>query len=156
MCVCVCVEEETRDVPETCAKHKVNEATANPAARAMPIDGGVCPDQGMNAPHMMNIRKKEAKHSATMARQKSSDRISACIGTRIIFGCCNRIVSKRSNKVCKRLSTLAVVKGADTLTVVIFSLSLYLSSPNYNQTIKLNKMQAAADVSNTQNLDSTE
>ena len=94
---------------------------ANPAARAMPMDGGVCPDHGMNAPQMMKTRKKVARHSATIERQKSSDRISACIGTRIAFGWSSRIVSKRSNNFFNRLSMLAVVSGTETLIVVIFS-----------------------------------
>lgn len=51
----------------------------------MLMAGGVCPDQGMNEPQTMKTRKKEARHSTTMERQKSSDRISACIGTRILL-----------------------------------------------------------------------
>ena len=108
--------------PETWEKHKVRDAMAKPAAKAMANGGGVCPAQGMAAPQMMKIRKKVAKHSATMERQKSRDRISACIGTRIAFGWSIRSVSKRSSNVCSKPSTLAVVNGADTLMVVISSL----------------------------------
>jgi len=104
-----------------CAKVRVSEATANPAARAIPMEGGVCPDQGINDPQMMKVRKKDARHSATMERQKSSDRISACMGTRILFGWSIRNVSKRSSNVDSRVSTLALVSGETTLIVVIFT-----------------------------------
>ena len=103
-----------------CAKVNVRAATANPTARAMPMEGGVWPDHGMNDPQTMKMRKKDARHSATMDRQKSNDRISACKGTRILFGwsICN--VSKRSSNVDSRVSTLALVRGDTTLMVVIF------------------------------------
>ena len=101
------------------ANVSVSEATANPAARAMPMEGGVWPDQGMNDPQMMNVRKKDARHSATMDRQKSSDRISACTGTRILFGCSICSVSKRSSNVDSSVSTLALVSGDTALIVAI-------------------------------------
>lgn len=102
-------------------------ATAKPEANAMLMAGGVCPDQGMNEPQTMKTRKKEARHSATMERQKSSDRISACIGTRILLpfpaSCCSKqAVSKRSSNVVIRFSRPALVSGVvATLIVAIVS-----------------------------------
>ena len=112
------------NVPEIWAKERVKDATAKPAASAIPMAGGVCPDQGTKEPHTMKMRKKEAKHSATIARQKSRLRISACIGTRsgrppFALFCSVRMVSKRSISVVKRLSTPAFVNGVTTLNVVV-------------------------------------
>lgn len=75
-------ERKLNKIPEMWEKVRVSEAIANPAAKAIPMAGGVWPDQGTKEPHTIKMRKKEARHSATMDRQKSRDRISACIGTR--------------------------------------------------------------------------
>ena len=115
----------TQVLPDIWANESVRAATEKPEANAMLMAGGVCPDQGMNEPQMMKTRKNEAKHSATMERQKSNDRISACIGTRILLpfpACCSKqAVSKRSNNVVIKFSRPALVNGVvATLIVVIF------------------------------------
>lgn len=103
----------------------MSAATEKPEAKAMLMAGGVCPDHGMNEPQMMKTRKKEARHSATMERQKSSDRISACIGTRILLpfpaSSSKRAVSKRSSNVVIKFSRPALVNGV-VATLVIFRL----------------------------------
>lgn len=96
------------------AKVRVSDATAKPTARAMPTAGGVCPDHGTNDPQTMKMRKNEERHSATMERQKSSDRISACIGTRIrllVSASSARMLSKRSSSVVISASRPAVDRG---------------------------------------------
>ena len=99
-------------------------ATENPEAKAMLMGGGVWPDQGMNEPQMMKTRKKEARHSATMERQKSNDRISACIGTRILLpfpACSMQAVSKRSSNVAIKFSRPALVSGVVATLIVVIS-----------------------------------
>ena len=115
-------------LPEIWAKARVSEATEKPEARAMLMAGGVCPDHGMNEPQIMKIRKKDARHSATIERQKSRDRISACIGTRIrplptFPACSNRTVSNLSNNVVIKFSRPALVSGVVTTLIVHFSTS---------------------------------
>lgn len=110
--------------PDIWAKDRVRAAMEKPEARAMLMAGGVCPDQGINDPQIMKTRKKDARHSATIERQKSSDRISACIGTRILLlfpACSNLTVSNRSSNVVIMFSRPALVNGVvATLIVVIF------------------------------------
>ena len=110
--------------PDIWAKDRVRAAMEKPEARAMLMAGGVCPDHGINDPQMMKTRKKDERHSATIERQKSSDRISACIGTRILLlfpACSNLTVSKRSSNVVSMFSRPALVNGVvATLIVVIF------------------------------------
>lgn len=118
------------DKPDIWAKARVKDATENPEANAMLMAGGVCPDQGINEPQIMKIKKNEARHSATIERQKSKDRISACIGTRILPpllfpACSNLTVSKRSSNVVIKFSRPALVSGVvATLMVVIFCLAV--------------------------------